>query len=259
MISPLKSCVKKLIIFRKKVYLLFHCDSHTIKNVGIRMGISWVILLVLCSKPPEARLDQLGYNYFMIYPRHYDSTRTWPLIFFLHGRGGGTTDYNEFSDYGLGDYADSATGFEFFVAAPQTWDDWEIFLLDSVLLRIKERFPIDTNRIYLTGFSMGGNGCYRWAIEHPDLFAALAPVAGWGIPSLACTLKDVPVWAFHDEGDPIIPYGEAREMIDSLLSCGADARLTTYNNQTHNAWTETYHNAELYQWFLSHTRSGSAQ
>ncbi|MCK4352114.1 prolyl oligopeptidase family serine peptidase [candidate division WOR-3 bacterium] len=59
------------------------------------------------------------------------------------------------------------------------WQDWGRLDFLEVLEEAKKRFPIDENRIYLTGHSMGGHGVWHIGISYPDLFAAIAPSAGW--------------------------------------------------------------------------------
>ncbi len=47
----------------------------------------------------------------------------------------------------------------------------------TLLEHLKEKYPIDSERIYATGFSMGG--CKSWDLfqEYPDVFAAVAPMS----------------------------------------------------------------------------------
>ena len=40
----------------------------------------------------------------------------------------------------------------------------------------QDAFAIDPDRIYLTGFSMGGRGTYAIGLKNPDFFAAIAPM-----------------------------------------------------------------------------------
>ncbi len=123
---------------------------------------------------------------------------------------------------------------------------------------------VDTERIYLSGLSMGGNGTWHFAAAYPDRFAAIAPVCGWGdffagFPERVCLLKQVPVWAFHGAQDTVVPLAGSQVLVDKLQECGGDVRLTIYPDATHDSWTETYDNPELYTWFLSHTtRDGPA-
>lgn len=92
------------------------------------------------------------------------------------------------------------------------------------------------------------------AFDYPTRFAAIAVVAGYGLPDKACVIKDLPVWIFHDKGDPVVPYYMAQNMEQALENCGGDVRFTTYDFNTHGITNEAYFKTELYEWFLSHTR-----
>jgi hypothetical protein len=48
------------------------------------------------------------------------------------------------------------------------------------LADVERHLRIDTSRVFLSGFSMGGVGTYTLATERPDLFAAALPIAGPG-------------------------------------------------------------------------------
>ena len=109
-------------------------------------------------------------------------------------------------------------------------------------------------RIYVTGLSMGGYGTWDLATRYPNRFAAIAPICGGGEPARACTVKHLPVWAFHGAKDEVVPLEQSQAMIDALAACDGNARLTVYPDADHDAWTQTYDNPELYDWFLSHRR-----
>lgn len=207
-----------------------------------------------CKMPPESVLILESYKYFLRLPDNYDPQQKYPLILFLHGGGCGTAYIAEFDSYGLGAYANQTEDFPFIIVAPQTSDDWYANLLDHTLDEIVEHYSVDTDHIYVTGFSMGAKGTYRMAFEYPTRFAAIAPVAGYGETAEAYKIKLLPVWIFHDIGDTLVPYSYAEEMYDSLMAHGGDVRLTTYYNNNHNCWNETYANPELYDWFLSHQK-----
>jgi dienelactone hydrolase len=59
------------------------------------------------------------------------------------------------------------------------WQDWGRLDALEVLEIAKAELPVDPNRIYLTGHSMGGHGVWHVGLSHPDLFAAMGPGAGW--------------------------------------------------------------------------------
>jgi predicted peptidase len=226
----------------------------TMRRIIICLVFIFLFLTWSCQFPPDSVLTLESYKYFVRLPEDYNPQNDYPLILFLHGRGGGSLNFHDFDSYGMGDYANLNSDFPFIVVAPQTSGDWYTSLLDQTLEEITHAYSIDTNRIYITGFSMGGHGTYLMAFEYPERFAAIAPVAGYGNTAEAYKLTDLPVWIFHDIGDPVVEFSYAQAMYDSLLAYGVDVQLTTYNKSDHNSWYETYTNPELYEWFLSHEK-----
>jgi len=114
---------------------------------------------------------------------------------------------------------------------------------------------IDRDRVYLTGFSMGGYGTWQTAAAYPRTFAAIAPVCGLSdLPDIP-RLPAIPISAVASDQDVNVPVTESQKMIDSLRKSGADARLTVYPDLAHDCWTMTYRDSRLYLWFLDHSLS----
>ena len=130
-------------------------------------------------------------------------------------------------------------------------------MLNALLDEIIEKYNVDTDRVYLTGLSMGGFGSWALGCRNPERFAAIAPICGGGQPYVAGKLKDVPVWAFHGAKDPAVPIIMSEVMVRAINRAGGNAKLTTYPNAGHDSWTATYTNQELYDWFLSHKKKKS--
>jgi predicted peptidase len=150
---------------------------------------------------------------------------------------------------------------QFIVVYPQcpkgnkgNYRGWPKKLLFNVINDIISQHHVDKNRIYVTGLSMGGSGAWDMACAYPDLIAAVAPICGWTQMKNACNMKNVPVWAFHGALDPVVPLKESEEMVAAVKACGGNARLTIYPDTGHNAWTKTYNNKDLYDWFLRHSK-----
>ncbi len=220
-------------------------------------GLTLLSILTFCGcvSAPDTELMLTGYKHLVMLPKNFDVSQNYPLIMHLHGRGGAVATMEGFASYGLGDYAKSVDNFPFIVFAPQTPEDWYPPMLRMLLDKILADYPVDPQRIYLTGFSMGGAGVWSMAFAYPDLFAALAPVCGYGNTDAACDIAHLPQWIFHNEDDPVIDSQYSRDMAGALANCGAaHIRTTFYQSASHDAWTATYHTPELYAWFLTHTR-----
>ncbi|MBQ7381038.1 MAG: prolyl oligopeptidase family serine peptidase [Clostridia bacterium] len=110
-------------------------------------------------------------------------------------------------------------------------------------------YPVDPDRVYLTGLSMGGYGTWFTAMARPDLFAAIAPVCGGGMAWNAGVLK-MPIWAFHGADDSTVLPRNSDEMVEKLRSVGADVTYSRLDGVKHNAWEYAY-TMELLEWLLS--------
>ena len=72
-------------------------------------------------------------------------------------------------------------------------------LLMELIHELKTTLPIDTNRIYITGLSMGAFGTFDALARYPDLFAAAVPVCGGGDTSKAPLLLNHDVCYEHEQ------------------------------------------------------------
>lgn len=228
----------------------------------------------------SAVTHRAGYRYLVSRPDSYAGAAAppWPLLLFLHGTAPRGENLDDLAQQGptrlLADVPELTANERavaadlartFVVVAPQcpqyeVWDDGAVIaLLDEVTGAL----PIDPARVYLTGLSMGGFGTWSVGMRFPQRFAALVPVCGGGrVADVVAAARRHPdalerlgVWAFHGAGDAVVPLEESARMIDALKLAGVrDARLTVYPEAQHDAWTETYANAEVYAWLLRHAR-----
>lgn len=205
-------------------------------------------------------------NYLLHLPADYrpDGAQQWPLILFLHGAGERGSDLEQIKIHGIPKIVAQQPDFPFITISPQCAEnEWwldKIEALSRLIDEVAANYAVDTRRIYLTGLSMGGHGCWHLATTYPQRFAAIAPICGWatrllGFPERVYVLNDVPVWAFHGAKDDIVPVGESEKLVDALNACGGNARFTIYPHAEHDSWTQTYDNPELYEWFLRHKLS----
>ena len=132
-------------------------------------------------------------------------------------------------------------------------------LLIELLAEAERMFPIDPDRIYVTGLSMGGFGTWDLIARFPDRFAAAVPVCGGGDPGTAPLIRDLPVWAFHGALDRVVPPSNSRVMVRALQEAGARPGYSEYPDVGHNSWTKAYEDPYLLPWlFEQHRQKRSA-
>jgi len=197
-------------------------------------------------------------NYLVYLPPEYNTSEEtkWPLILFLHGAGERGDSLNRVKKHGPPKLVEEGKDFEFIIISPQCparqW--WSAELLNRLLDEVIGKYRVDEERIYVTGLSMGGFGTWDLASEYPQRFAAIAPICGGGHPELAWNMRHLPVWVFHGAKDEVVSIGLSDIMVKSLKKYNNKVKYTVYPEATHDSWTETYDNPELYEWFLQNKK-----
>jgi len=211
------------------------------------------------AQQQAAKLDvqvRVTLDYLLFLPQGYEEKDAWPLMLFLHGAGERGDDLELVKTHGPPKIVETKQDFPFILVSPQCergrW--WESIELTALLDEIVAKYKVDTDRIYVTGLSMGGFGTWSLVARTPTRFAAIAPICGGGERHWAKRFAHVPVWAFHGGKDRLIPPERSQAMVDALNKHGGNAKLTIYPEAEHNSWTATYDNPELYDWLLQQKR-----
>lgn len=181
-----------------------------------------------------------------------------PLVVFLHGSGECGRDNAKQVTVGLAPaILLRPEAWPCVVIFPQKptresqWEDYEDAVLAMVEAARKE-FAIDEARISLTGLSQGGHGSWEIGVRHPELWAAVAPICGYGDAALiARRWKGTPVWAFHGLKDNVVPWSKTGDVVAALNAAGHGVSFTTYADLDHNSWDRTYRESGLAAWLLA--------
>lgn len=204
-------------------------------------------------------LDVFGY--WLYTPEN--PTENMPLIVYLHGASGRGEDLDlVLADEDFPKYLQSGElgDVQAYVLIPQlpsnlrSWSDISDSLY-SLIQKIVSDFSIDIENISLAGFSMGGTGVWELAVEYPDLFARIAPLAGSarGVLEYASLLKEIPVRAFVGADDTVITPNSSKQMVAKLQNAGADAQITVLDGADHVSIPSlVYHDesVRLVEWLL---------
>ncbi|MDP6580890.1 MAG: dienelactone hydrolase family protein [Vicinamibacterales bacterium] len=193
----------------------------------MRWLLTTALLGTLMQAPFEAGLHNAtinvdgvgGMTYGIWVPRDYDPATPVPLVLALHPGGSPGAGYGTqflrgvvgpaLQDWGAIIVSPDAPGRRW---ANETSERAVMALLDDV----KDRYSIDTDRILVTGFSMGGRGTWYFASRHPDLFNAAIPMAARSDESDAARVGDMPVYIIHARDDEVVPFGPAEALARTM-------------------------------------------
>jgi glyoxylase-like metal-dependent hydrolase (beta-lactamase superfamily II) len=204
-----------------------------------------------------------------------NSTTKYPVILYLHGENECGTD-NE-AQLTITECAtiwaepDHLARNPVYILAPQApaGSDWitePVYGNVIALLKLftESHADIDSKRIYIVGFSMGGTGVWNMILKNPALFAAAMPISGnadsfLGNYDAFAALKNMPVLAVHSIDDPVSPVSGTNNAIAALQAAGNRCVGTSNTSiwgmgsviPAHNAWYPAFHNYEvIYNWLF---------
>lgn len=258
-------------------------------SAAVLLGIG-LLLLSACAVPSReamrggARVDELvdrsppGFELrrigegdqamaYVVYTPEGRTDEAMPAILFLHGAGEcGTDGWKQVAHSSLARWImDEPKRWPFVVIMPQKPElrkEWEHY--DATVMKILDdtiaRESIDASRVYLTGLSQGGHGTWVIGATHPERFAAIAPICGYGDPDmLAGPLDSMPVWAFHGLADKTVPPSQTTNITKVLRDRrgkdGAELKESLYPGVGHNSWDNAFAEKELPGWFLKYRKA----
>jgi poly(3-hydroxybutyrate) depolymerase len=165
-------------------------------------------------------------------PANLDSNR--PLLLSLHGRWGSGNDMKNTARFET--IADTA---KFIVAYPDGlpqpvlggntgWDaggetDNDIALFRAIRDTLSILYNIDKNRVYLTGFSLGGMETYHASNVAADDFAAFASCSGYPLNEYHryyTGARPVPFLHIHGKADDFVKYDSVAIVVDNMVARG---------------------------------------
>lgn len=241
----------------------------------------------LAKQMQSGRMVQANRAYEMPYrlfvPKGYSSSSSYPLVLYLHGAGSwGTDNFKQLT----GDVQQLVTRAQrvepSFVLAPHcpAGDQWArgghsapflnykqrdvpesdaAKLTTAILDKIQREYSIDSDRVYVTGPSMGGTGTWDFITRYEGKFAAAIPVTGINDPSRAKVIAKMPIWAFHGSEDQVSPVANTREMVKVLKALGSQVKFSEFAGTGHDSWTRAYATQGLFKWLFAHRRPAASK
>jgi predicted esterase len=241
-------------------------------------------------KAYRSEIDGTLQPYGVRLPRSYRSDRAWPLVVDLHGayanhrfdmrRVFGQSNRGNESDHEATRNDLPLPEVDMIVVTAYGRGELSGYaglgerdVLD-VIAAVERAYTIDRDRIYLTGYSMGGEGTWQIGLHYPDLFAAIVPVCaisdparlvrkeparggGWdrALMALASPLTiaenamNQRVFIYHGAADTTVPVADSRAMVERYRQLGWLGKNVVYDELPgvgHAAWVPAYRDARLF-------------
>jgi predicted peptidase len=225
--------------------------------------------------------DTLPYR--VLLPHNFDSSKTYPVIFFLHGAGERGRDNEKQLIHGAKLFVKEEIRAQYpaIVIMPQCPADdyWAnvlrvhdeagkrlfyfledgapgryMVLLQELVHHILNVYPVKKDQVYVGGLSMGGMGTFELVRRMPGIFAAAFPICGGANPATAKKMKRVNWWIFHGAKDNVVPPEHSEKMVKALKSARANVKWTLFPQANHNAWDPAFAEPELIPWLFSNKR-----
>jgi predicted esterase len=193
----------------------------------------------------KSKYDSTYQPYTIKLPKNYDPTKKHPLLVFLHGSG-------QDEQYLL---KSERSGGDFIELAPFARDMYQCYASGSsqndiieAIDDVKLHFSVDSDKIIVGGFSMGGYGALRTFYQHPALYKGVAVFAGhpdlaneWlgeGHPNFLddkflTNFLNIPVFIYHGRKDGALPIAKIEALITNLKSKGITVTDRLIENKAH--------------------------
>ncbi|MBR6489701.1 MAG: prolyl oligopeptidase family serine peptidase [Muribaculaceae bacterium] len=239
----------------------------------MRKSVLSLIFIVLVCQMAVAQVGKMaavtnkvnnGYDFWLYAPQSYydNPTAKQPVIIYLHGAKLCGRGLRSFHKYLTLDAIAKGRNIDAMVIAPQNHGGgWKPERLNNVLQWVIDNYPVDTNRVYVLGMSLGGYGAMDFVGTYPEKIAAAMALCG------GCTLSDVqglgklPFWIFHGTADRAVTIGQSKKVVSALQQAGND-KLLRYEwlpGANHGQPARIYYLEETYQWLFKHNKSDVPQ
>ena len=227
-------------------------------------GIPGLLSLSVPGLPEDPKI-----SYLVQLPPEYDPYRRYPVVVTLNG---GATTPRQQLDWWAGAYNANAktrygqaTRYGYIVVAPQWTREhqrkYEFSAREhaAVLYSLRDvcrRFAVDTDRVFLSGHSMGGDAAWDIALAHPDLWAGVMPIVATADKYVTRYWENAEFVSFYFVSGEKDSNKHAANAIDwdrYLLHSGFDTTIVQYQGRGH----EHFHDEiqKLLDWMNLHRRN----
>lgn len=234
------------------------------KKILVILGLLLFILPTSTFAQLIACRDSIqgGYNFWLYLPDDYNVPgKEKPVVMFLHGRSLCGRDLKMVRRYGCIDALTKGRTIDAVVVAPQTQGAWKPEKVMAVFDWVKDHYPVDTNRYYVLGMSLGGYGTLDVAASYPDRIAAAMAMCGGASVKELCGLNELPLWIIHGTADKAVPVSCSDRVVKSMIECGDTTRLIydKMKGVNHSQLARIFYLDQTYEWLFKHSLADSAR
>jgi dienelactone hydrolase len=252
-----------------------------------RLIIAVLVLIIVAFIPPLALAQEIDYKgfpewslhtegkteYALYTPSNVEPSKRYPVAIFLHGccgqdehatfRNAVDPPARMWHNFGA-----NTQIIPTYIISPKTTRGWQQKFEDikKVVDDLIAAGKVDPQRIYMTGFSMGGGGTWQFMEQYPGYIAAAIPM-GSGARADFTKVKDTPVWAIQGEKDYFArslseQIAEMRKLNGYDMGAGqwvtgVNPRYTNFAGLDHGIQWDAASTLPLLQWAYSHVNDGN--
>lgn len=108
----------------------------------------------------------------------------------------------------------------------------ELCAVDSLIDVVIANYPIDSSRVYISGYSRGCMASWYLLNKTPERFAGAVLAYGAGDPDIVSKFASVPIWCFCGDKDNYVYYNAFKAIFDAYEAVGGQGRFTTCRTAT---------------------------
>lgn len=112
-----------------------------------------------------------------------------------------------------------------------------------------------SGKIFLIGYSLGARGCWQAAVDYPNEFSGIVPIAGYGMPCAAQKVVNLPILCFHGQNDKVVNSFHSEFMIAEIMDNGGKPEFYNLENVGHSEIAGVLRANVIYNWILKHNEN----
>lgn len=220
--------------------------------------------------------------YRLLLPAHFDETKQYPLVVFLHGAGERGSDNTRQLINGGQLFVQQQSRFPAVVVFPQAPRDdyWAVVKADRSSLPYRFDYPytgtnevaptsalqgvmaltdrliekrfIDNSRVYVAGLSMGGMGTLELLARQPDTFAAAIAICPGANPAIVNAYREsLSLRIYHGADDDIVVPALSAAVANAAQGKIHYIKRKVYPATNHNSWDKALSEEDFLSWLMA--------